>query len=194
MMKLVLVTLVLFQAQCLNALMVGRRRIMSTTPVGGNEDVDALLEPRLNIPGIIGFVGAQATIPSLSKCPIANQIQAPWYLGDAEDGSGICPPEFWNWGAVAPGLVLIAGALAINSYINSNRLLVTATGLGTIPESLAVSEAIKEDGFVEFSDIDSYFMSPVGLFTKLKSTSSNKFFPLFWDQKSVEALLENRLP
>ena len=75
-----------------NALVkIGRRKIQCTTPIGGNENVDALMEPRGNIPGILGFVGAQAALPTLGKCPASVQWQAPWFSGNVQNGGGLCP-------------------------------------------------------------------------------------------------------
>jgi hypothetical protein len=177
-----------FPAFTVDALMIGRRRIQCSTPTGGKES-DCLMDPRQNIPGIIAFVGAQATIPSLGKCPVENQFQPPWFLGNADAGGGLCPPEFWNAGALLPGLVILGGALVFNQYITSNRLLITDDGVGVVP-----SEVKKEErsDLTPFNDIENWFMTPVGLFLKLNS-GSFKVFPLAWDQKSVEAVLEDRL-
>lgn len=171
-----------------DALMIGRRRIKCSTPIGGTE-TDCLMDSRPNIPGIIGFVGAQAVIPSLGKCPIESQLQPPWFLGNSDAGGGLCPPEFWNIGALVPGILIISIAIVLNQYFVSNRLLITDSSIG-----LADPEALKDQvtGLESFRDIDTWFMTPVGLVLKLNS-GGYKIFPLAWDQKSVEAVLEDRL-
>ena len=176
-------------SSCEALVKIGRRRIQCTTPVGGNPSVDALMDPRPNLPYILGFVGCQALLPSLGKCPSIYQIQPPWFSGLPDASGGICPPEYWNLGASAPGLAILAVAAAWTAYVDSNRLLVTKKGFGTIP--------IKEDvkGFKEivlFKDVTNWFMTPVGLV--VKSSETTKIFPLAWDSKGLETLLEDRLP
>ena len=181
-----------------NALVkIGRRKIQCTTPIGGNENVDALMEPRGNIPGIIGFVGAQAALPTLGKCPASVQWQAPWFSGNVQNGGGLCPVEYWNLGAVLPGVLIIVGAATLYDYIKSNRLLITDTSLGTVPVTIDLTTTGDSDAvadLVSFSDIENWYMTPVGLMLKTTKPNSNyKFFPLFWDQKSVEAVLDDRI-
>ena len=189
-MKSTLWLILLFSLESCSSLMVGTRKIKCATPIGGKES-DALMEPRPNIPGILGFMGAQAFLPSLGKCPVQSQIQPPWFLGNEQAGGGICPPEFWNPQALLPGLVVIACAAALNSYINSNRLLITEKGMGTIQTDQDISSRDYQEPIL-FSEISEWFMTPVGLILKQTSTKTI-FLPLFWEQKSVEALLEKRL-
>mmetsp|Transcript_20958 Transcript_20958/g.31617 ORF Transcript_20958/g.31617 Transcript_20958/m.31617 type:complete len:211 (+) Transcript_20958:31-663(+) len=182
------------------ALKVGKRRILCSTPIGGGrENVDALMDPSLAIPVVTGFVGCQAALPSFGKCPNDYQFQVPWFKGDG--GSGLCPPEFWNAGALAPGFVLIILGLALNAYSQSNRLLITDTSIGMISTHQDItsttttsssSSSSLESSLTQFQDIEEWTMTPLGLVLKLKS-SSYKFFPSFWDPKSVEALLSDRL-
>ena len=184
-----LVLLVCWQfAPSAEALTIGRRRIQCSTPVGGNPDTDALMDPRPNLPYIMGFVGFQAFLPTLGKCPPADMIQPPWYSG-IEGVGGICPPEYYNLGASLPGLAIIGAAAAWAFSIEANRLLVTKKGLGTASVNSGVSEFEEE---VLFSEVESWFMTPVGLV--VKSPETTKFFPLTWDQKSLEAVLEQRIP
>jgi len=170
------------------ALMIGRRRIQCSTPVGGNPDVDALMDPRPNLPYILGFVGFQAFLPTLGKCSSGAMIQPPWYSG-IEGVGGICPPEYWNLGASLPGLAIIGAAAAWALSLESNRLLVTENGLGTASVNSDIGEF---DETVSISDIENWFMTPVGLV--VKSSETTAFFPLTWDQKSLEAVLEERIP
>ena len=104
-------------------------------------------------------------------------------------GGGICPPEYYNLAAAAPGLAIIGAGVAWASYIESNRLLVTNTGIGTLPKNNDIKEF---EETVLFKDVEDWFMTPVGLVVKSPETTS--FFPLTWDQKSVEAVLEERIP
>jgi len=185
-MKHWLLLLVLSLQQC-SAFKIGMRRIKCSTPIGG-KPTDALLDPRPNIPCVIGYVGAQALLPSLSKCPVDAQIQPPWFNGSG--GAGFCPPEYYNLGAVVPGIAIILAALALNMNISSNRLLVTTKGIGTIDKTMDIG-AVKQPEEILFKDIDEWNMTPAGLI--VKHSSSTAFFPLYWDQKSVEALLDERV-
>ena len=169
-----------------HALVVGRRRIQSTTPLGGKEDIDALLDPRPNIPVLLGYVGCQAVLPSLGQCPLEFQIQPPWFTGSG--GGGICPPEFYNFAAIVPGLLLLISSIALYQNISANRLLITSRGLGIVEAQRNIQSAPED---ILFEDIEDWNMTPVGLFVQHSSKSS--FFPLFWDSKSVEALLEDRI-
>jgi len=168
--------------------MIGRRRIQCSTPIGGNPDNDALMDSRPNLPYILGFVGCQAFLPTLGQCPKADQWQPPWFTG-VDVGGGICPPEYYNLAAAAPGLAIIGAGVAWASYIESNRLLVTNTGIGTLPKNNDIKEF---EETVLFNDVEDWFMTPVGLV--VKSSETTDFFPLTWDQKSVEAVLEERIP
>ena len=187
--KITLLTLVLLFApkEC-DALMVGRRRIKCTTPIGGNEKTDALFDTKPNIPVLLGYVGVQAALPSLGQCPQAVQIQPPWFTGPG--GGGICPPEYYNFGAIVPGLLIIGSAFALYKNISSNRLLITSKGLGTIDTSMDI-KAEKQPEEILFKDIEEWNMTPAGLIVKHSSETS--FFPLFWDSNDVKALLEDRL-
>ncbi len=167
---------------------IGRRRIQCTTPVGGNPSVDALMDPRPNLPYILGFVGCQALLPSLGQCPSIYQIQPPWFSGLPDASGGICPPEYYSLAASAPGLAIIGAAAAWATYIDSNRLLVTKNGIGTIPAKEEIKE-FKEK--VLFKDITNWFLTPVGLV--VKSSETINFFPLAWDAKGLETLLEDRM-
>lgn len=154
--------------------------------------MDALMDPSLALPVSTGFVGCQAALPILGKCPTVNQFQVPWFKG--EGGSGLCPPEFWNAAALAPGFVLVLVGLALNVYSQSNRLLITDTSIGMVSsnQDMTTLEDDSSSTLTRFQDIDEWTMTPVGLVLKLKS-SSYSFFPSFWDVKSVEALLDDRL-
>ena len=167
--------------------MVGRRRIKCSTPIGGKPDTDALMDPRPTLPFLLGFVGFQAFLPTLGKCPPSAMIQPPWYNG-VEGVGGICPPEYYNLGASLPGLAIIGAATALMISIDANRLLVTKKGLGTASVKSGVSGFEEE---VLFSEIDDWFISPVGLV--VKSSGTTNFFPLTWDPKSLEAVLEERI-
>jgi hypothetical protein len=168
------------------ALQVGRRRIKCITPVGGREDTDALMDLRLNIPFGVGFVGMQALLPTLGQCPPANQIQPPWFNGNPYAGGGICPPEFYSIVASAPGLAILSVAFASFLYFDANRMLVTKKGLGTL--SGTDMSSFQEE--VLFKDIEEWFTTPFGLVVK---SEGFKFFPVSWDTKSLEALLEERI-
>lgn len=176
-----------FQAHGAKAFKVGRRRIQCSVPKGGTER-DCLMDPRPNLPGVLAFVGAQATLPALGKCPIENQIQPPWFTGGA--GAGLCPPEFWSAGTVLPGIAILATALALNAYISSNRLLITERAIGIAPSSAAAEEIAQS--LTPLAEVDEWFVTPLGLVLKLDS-GTYRAFPLAWDQKSVEAVLEDRL-
>ena len=171
-----------------NALVIGRRRILCTTPIGGNEETDALLDPRPNFPIILGYVGVQAVLPSLGQCPKSVQIQPPWFTGAG--GGGLCPPEYYNLEAILPGLLIIGLAVVLSNYINSNRLLITMKGIGNVESKIDIGVE-KQTEEILFNDIDEWNMTPAGLMVKHSSKTS--FFPLFWDSKSVEALLEERI-
>mmetsp|Transcript_15279 Transcript_15279/g.31347 ORF Transcript_15279/g.31347 Transcript_15279/m.31347 type:complete len:217 (-) Transcript_15279:73-723(-) len=175
-------------------LTIGRRRIQCSTPAGGDPETDALLDPRPNLPFILGFVGAQAFLPSLGQCPTSVQIQPPWFTGKDTAGGGLCPPEYIDASACLPGLAIIALAVAWTSYIDSNRLLITKKGIGTL--DTGGSSNSSSDGFEEtvlFSDVKDWFMTPIGLVVRSSSASTTNFFPLGWDSKSVEAVLEERI-
>ena len=60
------------------ALNVGKRVIKCTTLP--NNPNTAILSPVYNIPTLTAFVGAQATLPSLGKCPVDIQYQVPWCI------------------------------------------------------------------------------------------------------------------
>lgn len=146
------------------------------------------MDPRPNLPFILGFVGFQAFLPSLGKCPVPDQIQPPWFNGNLDAGGGICPPEYYNLAASAPGLAIIGAAVTWALYVNNNRLLVTNKGLGINPLKGGIKEFDEE--FL-FKDIKEWIMTPAGLIVK---SSETKFYPLAWDQKSLECLLEDRIP
>lgn len=175
-------------SSCEALIKIGRRRIQCTTPIGGNPSVDALMDPRPNLPYILGFVGCQALLPSLGKCPPIEQIQPPWFSGLPDASGGICPPQYYSLAASAPGLVILGAAVAWATYVDSNRLLVTDKGLGTIPTEQDIGNF---EETVLFDDITDWFMLPVGLV--VKSAESTNFFPLAWDSKGLETLLEDRL-
>ena len=184
--------LLLFPKQSVEGLTIGRRRILCTTPpagAGSFSEKDAWMNPRPNLPFGLGFVGFQAFLPTLGQCPIDSQIQPPWFSGGDTIGGGFCPPEYYSLQASLPGLSIIIIALAWNSYINSNRLLITQKGIGTLNAAGAPDDAFEEA--ILFSQIKKWYMTPLGLVI-VSSAGGNKFFPLSWDQKSVEALLEER--
>lgn len=178
--------LLLVLSSC-KALMVGRRRIQSSVPKIGGQPADALMDVRPTMPALFGFIGAQAVLPSLGQCSVEAQIQPPWFLGDTGAGGGICPPEYWNLQTLLPGGAVVAFALGLGFYFNSNRLLITEKGLGNFPVDSDRSE-FKEE--IMFSEISDWVMTPVGLIVK---ASKIAFFPLAWDQKSVEAIMEERV-
>ena len=93
--------------------------------------------------------------------------------------------------------MIIVGAATLYDYIKSNRLLITDTGLGTVPVTIDLSTTTNDSDtaadLVSFSDIENWYMTPLGLILKTKPNSNYKFFPLFWDQKSVEAVLDDRI-
>jgi hypothetical protein len=177
-----------WQAPSCEALMIGRRRIQCTTPVGGKDDSDALMDARPNLPYCLGFVGFQAFLPTLGQCPPSVAFQPPWFNGNEYAGGGLCPPEYYNLVASAPGLAIIGAAAVWALYIESNRLLVTDEGLGTLSNG---SEKCDFEETVLFSEIEDWFMTPVGLVVR---SSETKFFPMSWDAKSLEAVLEERIP
>lgn len=177
-----------WQTPSCEALNIGRRRIQCTTPVGGNADTDALMEARPNLPYCLGFVGFQAFLPTLGQCPSSVSFQPPWFNGNEYAGGGLCPPEYWNLAASAPGLAIIGAAAVWALSIESNRLLVTDEGLGSLSNG---GEKSDFEATVLFSEIEDWFMTPVGLVVKSPET---KFFPMGWDSKSLEAVLEERIP
>ena len=146
------------------------------------------MDPRPNLPYILGFVGCQALLPSLGKCPPLEQIQPPWFSGLPDASGGICPPQYYSLVASAPGLVILGAAVAWATYVDANRLLVTNKGLGTNPIDQDISDF---EETVLFDDITDWFMLPVGLV--VKSSETTNFFPLAWDSKGLETLLEDRL-
>mmetsp|Transcript_26490 Transcript_26490/g.31245 ORF Transcript_26490/g.31245 Transcript_26490/m.31245 type:complete len:203 (+) Transcript_26490:59-667(+) len=178
-----------------SALMIGKRRIICTQPVGGKAD-DALMGQKPVIPALTGYAGFQALLPGLGKCPIDVQIQPPWFQGAG--GAGFCPPEYWALPAVGVGFGILAAAFALNSYTETNRLLIDNNGIGVVEvedtgngskDNLAV---IDKSGMIPFKDITDWKMTPVGLSIET-SSSSKEFFFVAWDAKSVEALLQERL-
>eukprot|EP00588_Corethron_pennatum_P019709 CAMPEP_0194332472 /NCGR_PEP_ID=MMETSP0171-20130528/59248_1 /TAXON_ID=218684 /ORGANISM="Corethron pennatum, Strain L29A3" /LENGTH=195 /DNA_ID=CAMNT_0039094343 /DNA_START=66 /DNA_END=653 /DNA_ORIENTATION=+ len=189
--KLLLFSLRMHRIKALN---VGKRRILCTRPADGLA-TDALMDPKPTIPLLIGYVGIQAVLPSFSQCPVASQIQPPWFKG--EGGAGFCPPEFWNFGALVPGLLFFGVALAINSYAESNRLLVDGDGIGIVG---VVSEdgdrrKISKDSadMIPFGEIEDRTMTPLGLIVKRSGGSGTTFFPALWHSQSVDALLDDRM-
>ena len=184
---LFLLILLSLQNRC-DSFMVGRRKIKCTTPIGGDKDKDILLDAKQNFSVLLGYVGIQAALPSLGQCPKSVQIQPPWFNGAG--GGGICPPEYYSLAAVIPGLVLFGAALVLSKNIDSNRLLVTTKGLGTIDSKVDIGVE-KQPEEILFKDVEEWNMTPFGLFVKHSSETS--FFPLFWDSKDVEAMLADRV-
>lgn len=177
------------------ALMVGRRRIKCVQPQNGSPQ-DAVMDPFPLIPSLMGYVGCQAVFPTLAKCPYSVQIQPPWFSGT--EGGGLCPPEYWNLPAALPGAVIFAATAAVVSYINSNRLLVTETGFGVVPVTGtkdALEVVVNKDDLISFKDVEEWFVTPVGLVVKQKSSTGGgtSFFPTCWDANDVKALLDDRL-
>lgn len=157
------------------------------------------MKQRQLIPGIVGYAGFQALLPGLGKCPIDVQVQPPWFTGVG--GAGFCPPEYWNASTVGVGVVLLALAVAVDSYTKKNRLLIDDRGLGVVTvedtgggmeDSFAVVDDEKKDDMIPFRDITDWKVTPVGLVVET-SSSGKKFFPVAWDSKSVEAVLGERL-
>ena len=163
-------------------LFVGKRSILCTTPLGGKKE-DALMNPKPTLPFLLGYVGCQAFLPTVGKCPGEVMFQMPWYTGPQT--AGFCPPEYWNLGASLPGLILLGAAAAMNVYANQNRLVITSTALGT----MKADGNIKDAEMVDFKGITESKMTPLGLIVKRGTDTT--FFPAFWDPKSVEALLED---
>ena len=122
------------------------------------------------------------------------QIQPPWFLGEESAGGGPCPLYYIDVQACLPGLLIIVAAAAWNSYINSNRLLITKDGFGMLkynPSDNGNDEDLSQfEETVLFSEVKNWFMTLVGLLIR---SSTINFFPLFWDTKSVEAVLEERI-
>ena len=179
-----------------NALNVGKRVIKCTTLP--NKPNTAILSPVYNIPTLTAFIGAQATLPSLGKCPVDVQYQVPWYIGDG--GNGLCPIEYWNLSSLLPGLVLFGIALILRDYASNNRLFTSDSSLGMI--SMGRDDDANENDvktLVNFSDIEEWSCSAVGLRIKCKTSSFDGdsdevvYLPPFWNVKDVEALLNDRI-
>ena len=58
-----------------DALTIERRRILSSTPMGGKDNIDALLDPKPTLPLLSGFLGVQVLLPALAKCPTEVSMQ-----------------------------------------------------------------------------------------------------------------------
>jgi len=168
------------------------------TPAVGRKESDAIMDHRPVLPAIIGYIGAQALLPALGKCPDSIQIQPPWFKGDGI-GAGICPLEYWNLPTALVGAAIIAVGAAYNYYSTENRLLIDSSGIGTVKvkrrlkketEGLVIDDRI--DNMVLFSDIADWKMTPLGLLINRKLSSSS-FYTIAWDSKSVEELLKERL-
>ena len=168
------------------SLNVGKRRILCSKPLGGKE-TDALMNSKPTLPAILGYVGVQALLPTLAKCPDSEMWQRSGYLGSS--GASFCPPEYWNLGLSLPGIIIILAAVALNVYANFNRLVVTDKSLGIITTDADVSSA----ELIDFNKIEKWSMTPVGLLVQEASSGRSKLFPAFWDNKSVEVLLEDRM-
>jgi len=173
------------------ALSVGKRVIKCTTLP--NNPNTAILSPVYNIPTLTAFIGAQATLPSLGKCPVDVQYQVPWYNGNA--GNGLCPPGYWNLSSLLPGLVLFGIALILRNYACNNRLVVSDSSLGMISINGDDNDATENDvkTLVNFSDIEEWSCSAVGLRIKCKTNADDVYLPPFWSVKDVEALLNDRI-
>ena len=192
---LVAILFILQSLQSSNALNVGKRVIKCTTLP--NNPNTAILSPVYNIPTLTAFTGAQATLPSLGKCPIDVQYQVPWYIGDG--GNGLCPPNYWNLISLLPGLVLFGIALMLRNYACNNRLVISDSSLGLISMGNGdndISESSVKT-LVNFSDVEDWSCSAVGLRIKCKALSSDGdsddvYLPPFWNVKDVEALLNDR--
>jgi len=165
---------------------------MGVTPTNGGK-VDCILDNRPAISYGVGFVGAQALLPTLAKCPNSEQFQAPWFQGP-NGGAGLCPPEYWNIVASLPGILFIVAGIAINIYANKNRLLISNNSLNTVTVDAGGNDILEANNeLVPFDDIASWSMTPVGLKVDRISSSSSKIFFAFWDAPSVEAVLDDRL-
>mmetsp|Transcript_39515 Transcript_39515/g.39971 ORF Transcript_39515/g.39971 Transcript_39515/m.39971 type:complete len:244 (+) Transcript_39515:86-817(+) len=198
-----------------DALTIGRRRILSSTPIGGKEDVDALMDPKPTLPLLTGFVGIQILLPALAKCPTEVSIQPPWFSGNpVTAGGGLCPLEYIHIDTCVPGVCIMLASVVWNSYIQSNdRLVITNKGIGTTrildcnnndnnKDDHTTNNQFKET--VLFSDVTNWFMTPIGLVVQSTTSSSPSastsaastmpsLFPLYWDSKSVETILKARI-
>mmetsp|Transcript_4021 Transcript_4021/g.5459 ORF Transcript_4021/g.5459 Transcript_4021/m.5459 type:complete len:197 (-) Transcript_4021:755-1345(-) len=169
-----------------HSLNVGKRRILCSKPLGGKE-TDALMNSKPTLPAILGYVGVQALLPTLAKCPNSEMWQRSGYLGSS--GASFCPPEYWDLGLSLPGIIIILAAVALNVYANINRLVVTDKALGVVTTDADVSSA----ELIDFNKIEKWSMTPVGLLVQEASSGRSKLFPAFWDNKSVQVLLEDRM-
>jgi len=187
----IVVLFILQSLQPSNALNIGKRVIKCTTLP--NNPNTAILSPVYNIPILTAFVGAQATLPSLGKCPIDVQYQVPWYIGDG--GNGLCPPDYWNLGSLLPGLVLFGIALILRNYACNNRLIISDSSLGMISMSSDDNDVSESSvtTLVNFSDIEDWSCDAVGLRIKCKTNADDVYLPPFWSVKDVEALLNDRI-
>ena len=174
-----------------SAFNVGKRRIRCV-PLASDPDALAL-DPSLTVPSLTAFVGAQAALPSLARCPPAVQLQAPWYAGG--DGPGFCPVAYWDAAALAPGVLLLCAAVALRGYILERRLVVTATAVRT--GRWAEGEGALADGgttLMELADVGAWSCGPLGLALTSAATGERVYVPPFWHAKDVEALLGDRIP
>ena len=186
----ILIMLLLQSLPSSNALNVGKRVIKCTTLP--NNPNTAILSPVYNIPTLTAFIGAQAILPSLGKCPVDVQYQLPWYIGDG--GNGLCPPNYWNLNSLLPGLVLFGIALILRNYACNNRLVISESSLGIV--SMSSDNDVSESSvktLVNFSDIEVWSCSAVGLRIKCKTNADDVYLPPFWNVKDVEALLNDRV-
>merc|ERR1712032_799868 len=97
--------------------------------------------------------------------------------------------------------ILIASFLFLQ-YVKSNRLLITDSYLQfpvAVKENgkdsvLMDKKLLQEDTVttkIQFKDIADWSMNPFGLVVETKENEKS-FFPMYWDEKSVEAVLEDR--
>ena len=165
--------------------------MLSKPPPGEDEATHALLDDNYNIPILTAYVGAQAALSGIASCPPEAQINPPWYNGAGTSG-GLCPVEYWNWPPVAVGVAFFALAACLAAYGRDHRLLVDPTSVRVVKVNAAL-ETIENDARpVEFSSIEEWSMSPVGLFVRTKGGDA-RLFPLFYDAKSAEALVDEAI-
>ena len=175
----------------ISARFVGTRRMLSKPPPGEDEATHALLDDNYNIPILTAYVGAQAALSGIASCPPEAQINPPWYNGAGTSG-GLCPVEYWNWPPVAVGVAFFALAACLAAYGRDHRLLVDPTSVRVVKVNAALETIENDERPVEFASIAEWSVSPLGLFVRTKGGQS-RLFPLFYDAKSAEALMEEAI-
>ena len=168
---LCLIVLLAQAFSCEAPIKMGRRRIKCTAPIGGKSS-----EPSLYywVRGISGIFAEPRQVPRARADP-TPMVQQKLECRRRHPS----PPSITIW--LPPHRAWRSSALQCHGLLAStkNRLLVTKKGLGMSPVSS------------ELKDIKDWFMTPAGLVVK---SSETKFYPLAWDLKSLECLLEDRIP